>query len=187
MDRRTAENLLRGAPGHPVSGLLAAATAPATAGELAGEAAAMAAFRAAAQSPGPVPRRRRSFLAKLLTVKMAAVVFATSATVGGVALAANTGALPGPVRPGKPSHAVSSGHSATPSHTTHPQPTQPTPSSQPARTQLAQPRKTGYPCQELRDGDRDRRTQHRKARSGNRCGTSAPRPSGTPRTARQHG
>ncbi|SDT65398.1 hypothetical protein [Actinoplanes derwentensis] len=97
MDRTTAESLLRGdRTGHALDRVLAAAQAPATETELAGEADAMAAFRAAAHAP--VPRRRRpstlqSCLARMMTLKVAAVAFATSATVGGVALAANTSTL----------------------------------------------------------------------------------------------
>ncbi len=117
MDRKTAEELLRGARpvGDPLSAVLAAAKAPATAGELSGEADALAAFRAAAHSPAVVPQRRRSMVAKLLTLKVAAAAFACTATVGGVALAASTGALPNPISSNSPSHKPS--HSAPASHT----------------------------------------------------------------------
>ena len=98
MDRTTAENLLSGdplPPRHPLTGLLAAARAPATARELAGEAAATAAFRAAAHTPAH-PRRSRwsAYLGRLLSLKVAAAAFATTATVGGVALSANHRSLP---------------------------------------------------------------------------------------------
>ncbi|HWS37002.1 MAG TPA: hypothetical protein VN408_30200 [Actinoplanes sp.] len=97
MDRRTADSLLRGdRTGHALDLVLAAAQAPATAGELAGEADVMAAFRAAAHAPAAHRKRPsalHSCLTRMLTLKVAAVAFATSATVGGVALAANNGAL----------------------------------------------------------------------------------------------
>ncbi|GAA1626442.1 hypothetical protein [Actinoplanes couchii] len=97
MDRKTADSLLRGdRTGHALDRVLAAAQAPATAAELAGEADAMAAFRAAAQAPAKHRKRPsviQSCLTRMLTLKVAAVAFATSATVGGMALAANTGAL----------------------------------------------------------------------------------------------
>lgn len=97
MDRKSADSLLRGdRTGHALDRVLAAAQAPAAGHELAGEDAVMAAFRAAAHTP--VPRRRKpsalqSCLARMLTLKVAAVAFATSATVGGVALTAHTAAL----------------------------------------------------------------------------------------------
>lgn len=101
LDRKTAEQILRGDPAAwraagPLIGPLAAATAAAYSGELAGESAAVAAFRTAAQL-GPVTSSgRRSMikiaLAKLLTLKVAAVLAATAA--GGVALAAGNGVLP---------------------------------------------------------------------------------------------
>jgi hypothetical protein len=72
--------------------LLAAAAAAARPEELAGEEAAVAAFRAAAR-PHP---RGRSLVARLLTVKVAAV--AASVVVAGVAVASVTGHLPS--RPG---------------------------------------------------------------------------------------
>ncbi|BCY06412.1 hypothetical protein [Actinoplanes sp. L3-i22] len=125
MDRRTAASLLRGdraTTGHPLSAVLAAAQAPAAAGELAGEADALTAFRAAAQSPDVVPLRRRPMLAKLLTLKVAAAVFATTATVGGVALAASTGALPNPISSNKPSHSAQPSPSASRSHSARPVP-----------------------------------------------------------------
>lgn len=134
IDRSTAERLLRGesvGPDH-LTGLLAA-TVPLVEGrELAGEEAAMAAFREARLAPAS-PLRRKSMiktaLAKLLTLKVAAVAL-TAAAAGGVMLAARTGHMPGPsagaattARPtpghdsGRPSaaHGRHSGASASPS------------------------------------------------------------------------
>ncbi|RSM56763.1 hypothetical protein DMH04_56720 [Kibdelosporangium aridum] len=104
IDRRTAEQLLRGEPvreqaagSDALSGLFAAASAPARAGELAGEQAALAAFRAARLASVPRLRRRwmliKTALAKLLTVKVAATAV-TAVAAGGVAVAAATGNLP---------------------------------------------------------------------------------------------
>jgi hypothetical protein len=105
IDRRTAEQLLRGASGEArVSGhdrltdLLASAAAPARDRELAGEQAAMAAFRSARRATAPQRRRPwmlKIALANLLTVKIAAV---TAAAAGGIALAAAAGSLPGQQR-----------------------------------------------------------------------------------------
>lgn len=104
IDRRTAERLLdraragRLAGGDPLVDLLALAAAPAGRDELAGESAALAAFRAARPVPADRSRRRsmiKTALAKVLTLKAAAVLAATAA--GGVALAASTGALPNPL------------------------------------------------------------------------------------------
>jgi hypothetical protein len=73
--------------------VLRSAAAPARSGELDGEAAAMAAFRsAAARRPASLKVR----VAKLLTVKMVALAAAVL-SVGGVAVAASAGALPGPL------------------------------------------------------------------------------------------
>lgn len=103
VDRRTAEQLLRGAPDpehgagtDALSTLLAAASAPARADELAGEQAALAAFRAARLADAPQPRRPSMLkvtLAKLVTVKIAATAAAVL-VAGGVAVAAATGSLP---------------------------------------------------------------------------------------------
>ncbi len=93
-----------------LAALVAATTVPARAGELDGEAAALAAFRAARLNPIPERRRRPSMLkttlAKLLTVKVGALCVATL-SVGGVAVAASTGALPGPLHHNPPSASAS--------------------------------------------------------------------------------
>jgi hypothetical protein len=157
MDRRTADRLLRGdRTGHPLDQVLAAATAPATARELAGEADAMAAFRAAAHSPAP--RRRssllRSAVARLLTLKVAVVALGTSATIGGVALAANTGALPGPLIDHSPPASVPSSDTATvaPEQAVSTLP-------RPAPTVTTNPDRVTELCQEFSLHDRDTRTR----------------------------
>ncbi|MBO3738432.1 hypothetical protein [Actinoplanes flavus] len=141
MDRTTADSMLRGdRTGLPLDRVLAAAKAPATARELTGEAAAVAAFRAAAASSARHTRRFPilwSTLSKLLTVKVAAAAFATTATVGGVALAANTGTLPGPV--GAPAASVS------PSATPEPKPSPSPPSPSPTPSLSVRPRSSGSP------------------------------------------
>ncbi len=102
INRDTAEQLLSGAPvgrrggADPFAERLSELAVPAFPGELAGEGAAVAAFQAAAHLD-PVTRPRRSSmlkstLAKILTLKAAAVLAVTAA--GGVALAASTGTLP---------------------------------------------------------------------------------------------
>jgi len=102
LDRRTAEEILDGAPGgrdHALNALLAAAAGAASEAELRGEHAAVAAFRAARLAPAPRARRRlmiKIALAKLLTAKFAVAAAATAAvTAGGVAAVAATGNLPG--------------------------------------------------------------------------------------------
>jgi hypothetical protein len=102
LDRRTAEEILDGAPGgrdHVLNALLAAAAGAASEAELRGEQAAVAAFRAARLAPAPRPRRRlmiKAMLAKLLATKFAVAAAAAAAvTVGGVAAVAATGNLPG--------------------------------------------------------------------------------------------
>jgi hypothetical protein len=142
MDRATAEQFLQGDRATPSSGhsrlaeLLAAASAPAHPAELAGESAATAAFTAARHSP-PSPARRPSMiqltLAKLLTVKVAAIAAGVAfAGVGGVALAASTGVLPAPIS----SHLPGAHTSKSP----HPDPSGsalPRPSGSAAETNLA--------------------------------------------------
>ena len=97
MDRNNAEWLPSSDARHaadtsaPLAHLLALAAAPSQPHELVGEEAAVAAFRRS----DPAPARgsgRRALLAKLLTVKVTAALAVTA--VGGVAVAAATGALP---------------------------------------------------------------------------------------------
>jgi len=77
-----------------LAALIAAVKVPARPGELAGEEAAMAAFRTHAARP-PVPRQSlKGTLARLLTIKVGAFC-AAIVSVGGVAVAASTGTLPG--------------------------------------------------------------------------------------------
>ena len=77
-----------------LAALIAAVKVPARPGELAGEEALMAAFRTHAARP-PAPRQSlKGTLARLLTIKVGAF-FAAILSVGGVAVAASTGTLPG--------------------------------------------------------------------------------------------
>lgn len=115
IDRRTAEQVLRGVPvdaTDAVTGLLAAAAAPPRDGEQPGEQAAVTAFLEAAQH-APAARSRssprgESTGTKLRTAKVAAAVAAVFA-VGGVAAAAATGVLPLPAG-GSPPAPSASGH-----------------------------------------------------------------------------
>ncbi|MEU4242823.1 hypothetical protein [Actinoplanes sp. NPDC026619] len=119
--RDTAELLLRGdTTAHPAVGaVLAAASAPATGRRTAAEDAAVAAF-AAAHLTSPRSRRiqmLKTTLAKMLTVKVVAAIAALGA--GGVAVAAGTGTLPGPLHKPARQHAPalawpSSAHSDSP-------------------------------------------------------------------------
>jgi hypothetical protein len=122
IDRDTAEFLLAGVPAvRRRVGLLgehlAAAAAPGQSHELAGGSQAMAAFRAAHLQPAAQQRRTsmiKTWVAKLLTVKAAALLTVTAA--GGMALAATTGALPNPLA-GTPGPAHATGRpTTTPSH-----------------------------------------------------------------------
>jgi hypothetical protein len=129
IDRRTAEQLLRNAPGRlPVAGrdrlsdLLAAAGAPARDQELAGEQAAMAAFRDARLATAPQrwrPRMLKAALANLLAVKIAGV---TVLAAGGIALAAAAGTLPGQQREEPTMPAGTNVVSTTSATTTAPKP-----------------------------------------------------------------
>ncbi len=103
IDRRTAEQLLAGAPagsdaGHDrLTRLLAAVSAPGRDSDLAGEDMAVAAFTA--ERIVPVAKSRRgqmikSPLAKILTIKVLGIA-AACGTAGGVALAASAGAFSG--------------------------------------------------------------------------------------------
>jgi hypothetical protein len=128
IDLETAEQLFAGDPStrraHPrLDAVLTAASAPARVRELAGEDAALAAFTAARLASPHHPRRiemLKTTLAKLLTVKVAAICVALGGA-GGVALAAGTGALPGPLH--KPA-AQASGDASYPA--------KPSPSGQPS-------------------------------------------------------
>jgi hypothetical protein len=127
----SAENAERLLGGHPVTAhhaqrlaqRLAAAAAPGFPGELAGEDAATNAFRAAvgtnpALSPGRRTMTKSAVVAKLLTLKAAAVAVA-AVSAGGVALAVSTNVLPNPFtnNPGHSTPAPSHGNGpdATPS------------------------------------------------------------------------
>jgi hypothetical protein len=97
-----AERLLTGIASNPLDGthglvrLLNGMRSQARPDELAGEALAMAAYRAANLGSVPQPRRR-SMLAKLLTLKAAAAAAVAITATGGVALAASAGVLPNPM------------------------------------------------------------------------------------------
>lgn len=102
IDPTTAEHLIRnartGSPAgdDPLADLLAATTVPARPGELRGEDAATMAFRNARRTDDPKPTSRstsKSAFAKLTTAKAAIVLAAAGG--GGIALAAETGNLPG--------------------------------------------------------------------------------------------
>ncbi|HEX3591726.1 MAG TPA: hypothetical protein VHV74_19065 [Pseudonocardiaceae bacterium] len=126
INRRTAARMLRGSPvtvPDALADLLAAAAAPPRDGELVGEQKATAAFLEVAHRPTVLkprsPSMIKSTLARLLTVKIAAVAAAVC-TVGGVATAAVTGHL-APSHSSPPgasisSHAVEASvtHTATP-------------------------------------------------------------------------
>jgi hypothetical protein len=129
LDPDAAEQLLSG---HPVARRgsrrlaerLSAASAVAFPGELAGEHAAVAAFLAAADvdlapQPGRPSMIKSAVVAKLLTLKAAAIAVA-AVSAGGVALAASTGVLPLNQAPENPGHSVpasdhSNGSNTTPS------------------------------------------------------------------------
>jgi hypothetical protein len=95
--------MLRGGPVNagagpdPLADLLAAVAAPARDGELDGEEAALAAFREARLAHVTQPRREsmiKMLLARLLTVKVAAIAVGAT-VVSGAAVAASTGVVPG--------------------------------------------------------------------------------------------
>ncbi|MGW3960920.1 hypothetical protein ACWED2_13965 [Amycolatopsis sp. NPDC005003] len=124
IDRHTAEQLLRGAPADTpdaLAGLLAAAAAPPRDGELGGEPAAVTAFLEAARHTSPQLPRSPSMIktmwAKLLTVKVAAAAAAVF-TVGGVAAAAATGALPFQAGDAPSPAPAASSHAQAPTGTT---------------------------------------------------------------------
>ncbi|WP_346535263.1 hypothetical protein [Micromonospora sp. DPT] len=146
MDQETVERLLVGpvVDAHdgpePLVRLLTAVRAAPHPGELRGESAAVHAFRSArAGAPLPAPSPARSFsLARLAGLKVALAGLAVAAT-GGVALAAATGTLPGPLHrdaPVTPPSAVPQstpptagpGGSGAPS-SVEPEPSRPTPAA----------------------------------------------------------
>lgn len=98
LNRKAAEQLLRGRPAGPLAdrealaSLLTAAAAPTHHSELAGETAAVLAYRTAILSPVPRPRRPLRSATRLLAAK--AVIAAVGVSGGGFALAAATGHLP---------------------------------------------------------------------------------------------
>ena len=148
IDAAAADRLLRGetVAGHErVARLLDAAAGPARPEELVGRSAAVAAFRAARLAP--LSQRRssifKSVLAKILTVKIAALAIAIGG-VGGVALAAGTGNLPDPVRRHLPG-------AADLSHRPHPGGS----GARPGRSASAYP--LGQLCRAYAERDRDQR------------------------------
>ncbi|MBM0260351.1 hypothetical protein [Micromonospora sp. 4G55] len=146
MDQETVERLLVGPVVDPHDGpeplvrLLTAVRAAPYPGELRGETAAMHAFRSArAGVPLPAPSPARSFsLARLAGLKVALAGLAVAAT-GGVALAAATGTLPGPLHRDAPVTPPSAGSQSTPPTTAgprsaapssgQPEPSRPTPAA----------------------------------------------------------
>lgn len=126
MDQETVERLLIGPVADTQGGpevlvqLLAAVRAAPYPHELSGEDAALQAFRRArAGSPvAPAPRPERRLLAGLLTAKVALAALLATAT-GGVALAAVTGTLPGPLR-NQPDSTPTASTGSSPSRTSDP-------------------------------------------------------------------
>jgi hypothetical protein len=110
-----------------LSDRLAWTTIPPQANELRGEHRAVAAFRAAVALTPDVQARRPSMIkatvAKLLTLKAAAIL--TAASIGGVALAATTGVLPTPLSQDPPNPAHATTPAANPGN---PNPASPSPS-----------------------------------------------------------
>ncbi|MFE9692505.1 hypothetical protein [Micromonospora sp. NPDC005806] len=116
MDQETVERLLGGSVADALDGpavlvqLLAAVRAAPQPHELSGEAAALQAFRMARAGSVPVvaSRPERRLLTGLLGVKMALAALLAAGT-GGVALAAVTGTLPGPLGSDEPTTTASAG------------------------------------------------------------------------------
>jgi hypothetical protein len=114
--RDEVERVLRDAAGgprpgqDPLTAFLAAAAAPAHEDELAGEEAAVAAFRRARLAS---PSRRRPMFARLLTVKAAVALGLATTAIGGVALAAASGTLPGYTGVRRPASHRASAHPLT--------------------------------------------------------------------------
>jgi hypothetical protein len=162
LDRSTAEQILQGTRAtlpadHPrLAGLLAAALAAGHPAELAGESTAVAAFTAAQHSPAS-PARRPSMmqlaLAKILTLKAAAIAGVACASVGGVALAANAGVLPEPLTQHLPG-----AHSST---SAEPRPTSSRSAlPRPSVSSAAAPTDIAVLCREFRGrGDRAHRSK----------------------------
>lgn len=103
LTRADAETLLDGGvAGHPdLTALLDAAAAPASANELAVGPRVLAELRAAHLRPTPTARRRsmiKTALAQVIAAKFAASAAVAAAATGGIALAAATGNLPGPIQ-----------------------------------------------------------------------------------------
>ncbi|MEV0806013.1 hypothetical protein [Micromonospora sp. NPDC050200] len=127
MDSETAERLLVGAAAdrhagpEPLVRLLTAVRAAPRRAELRGESAAMHAFRSArAGTPLPAPPLTRSrTLTGLAGLKVALAGLAVAAT-GGVALAAATGTLPGPLHRDEPATTPSASPHGGPATTTGP-------------------------------------------------------------------
>jgi hypothetical protein len=144
-----AERILRDAaagprPGQPpLTAFLAATAAPSRDDELAGEEAAVAAFRQAhlerqarqeqRRRPRAPQALRRPVIARLLTVKVAVALALSATAVGGAALAAGTGTLPGPLGDLRPANQQSRTHGTTTSP----------PATRPATTQPALPNPIG--------------------------------------------
>ncbi|MBG0565773.1 hypothetical protein [Actinoplanes aureus] len=150
-------------PGHPLSELLAAVTAPGATHELAGEDAAVAAFRAT-RTRTPVRARRGSWVGRLLTLKVAAAAVATMVTVGGMALATRTGALNGPVAPAASTVSVDPATPATPAPAASPRPGPPAATANPRRSGSAAPSRTSA-CPSARAWDDRRRYRDRGKRA----------------------
>jgi hypothetical protein len=98
IDSETAERMLRGQHTGPpaLAELLAAASAKPLENDLTGEEAAVAAFRGAQSHPEPQRPRTRHLKSRLLTVK-AALIALLLTLAGGVAMAATSQHLPGPL------------------------------------------------------------------------------------------
>lgn len=132
-------------PHEPLEAVLRAATAPGHPEELAGEQAAVAAFRTAVvHAP-----RKRSFLARVLTVK--ALVVGSVAVSTGVVLAAVGGALPVPgLEPGDTPPSVTNPASIPPEQPSD-GPTSTT--DEPAGQPTSPPSSTNEPCGDCRQDD----------------------------------
>lgn len=117
LTRRQSEQLLAGQGGTPdaLAVLLADARRVPPRGEQAGEQAALTAFREAMAQTSAVDHGRTPVrtitLGRMIAVKALAVGAAT-ATLGGVAFAASTGNLPGPLHKSHPATSASASHRA---------------------------------------------------------------------------